>query len=88
VVAGTATVVSNRVSRRQADRWAEKDQQAQAQQEAEAPLSTAPPAAAPPAQGTDMDSKLAQLKDLGALREHGMLTEAEFEEQKNKILYS
>jgi len=83
VVAGTATVVSGRVSRRQQGRWAQKDQQAQAQQEAEAP-----PAQAPPAQGSDMDTKLAQLKDLGQLKEQGVLTDAEFEAQKTKILNS
>ena len=83
VVAGTATVVSGRVSRRQQGRWAQKDQQAQAQQEAEAP-----PAQAPPAQGSDMDTKLAQLKDLGQLKEQGVLTDAEFETQKTKILNS
>ncbi len=83
VVAGTATVVSGRVSRRQQGRWAQKDQQAQAQQEAEAP-----PAAAPPAQGSDMEGKLAQLKELGELKTQGVLTEAEFEAQKTKILNS
>jgi Short C-terminal domain len=82
VVAGTATAVSNRVSRRQAGRWADQDQQ---QQYAEPPQDAAPPAAAPPA---DMDAKLAQLKDLGALRDQGVLTGAEFEQQKNRILSS
>ncbi len=75
VVAGTATAVSGRVSRRQQGRWAAKDQQAQAEQEA------------PAAQGDDMDSKLAQLRELGALKEQGVLTEAEFEVQKDKILH-
>ena len=84
VVAGTATAVSNRVSRRQAGRWADQDQQQQ-QQYAEPPQDAAPPAAAPPA---DMDAKLAQLKDLGALRDQGVLTGAEFEQQKNRILSS
>ena len=79
VVAGTATAVSNRVSRRQAGRWAEQEQ-SQPQDGAQS--------AAAPAQGSDMDSKLAQLKDLGALKEQGVLTEAEFEVQKNKILNS
>ena len=83
VVAGTATVVSGRVSRRQQGRWAQRDQQAQAQQEAEAP-----PAQAPPAQGSDMDTKLAQLKDLGELKEQGVLTDTEFEAEKTKILSS
>jgi hypothetical protein len=88
VVAGTATVVSGRVSRRQRGRWAQKDQQAQTQQEREAPPPEAAPAQAPPARGSDMDSKLAQLKDLGALKDQGVLTEAEFEAQKTKILNS
>jgi len=82
VVAGTATAVSGRVSRRQQGRWAAKDQQAQDQQEEEAP-----PAEAPPAQADDMDAKLAQLKELGALKEQGVLTDAEFEVQKDKILH-
>jgi len=56
VVAGTATAVSGRVSRRQQGRWAAKEQQA------EAPPAAAAPAAAPQDQGGDMDAKLAQLK--------------------------
>ena len=86
VVAGTATAVSGRVSRRQQGRWAAKNQ-GQAQQQAEAPPAGAPPAEAPPEQGGDMDSKLAQLKELGALKEQGVLTEAEFEVEKDKILH-
>jgi hypothetical protein len=35
-----------------------------------------------------MDDKLAQLKELGQLKEMGVLTDAEFEAQKGKILYS
>jgi hypothetical protein len=86
-IAGTATAVSNRVSRRQAGRWAaQEDQQAAQQQYAPPPAEYAPPPpAAPPA---DMDAKLAQLKDLAALRDAGVLTGAEFEQQKNKILSS
>jgi hypothetical protein len=83
-IAGTATAVSNRVSRRQAGRWAAQEEQ---QQQA-APSRSTPrrrPAAAPPA---DMDAKLAQLKDLAELRDAGVLTGAEFEQQKNKILSS
>ena len=88
VVAGTATAVSNRVSRRQAGRWAaQEDQQAVEQQQAAPPAQYAPPPpAAPPA--PDMDTKLAQLKDLAALRDQGVLTDAEFEQQKNRILSS
>jgi Short C-terminal domain len=88
-VVGTATAVSGRVSRRQQGRWAAKDQQQAeaAAPPAEAPPAYAPPAEAPPAQGGDMDDMLAQLKELGALKEAGVLTEAEFEVQKDKILH-
>jgi hypothetical protein len=71
VVAGTATAVSNRVSRRQANRWAAQD---------EASYEQAPQAA--PAQ----PDKLEQLKQLGELKASGVLTEVEFEVQKEKIL--
>ncbi len=84
VVAGTATAVSNRVSRRQANRWAQDQPQYQ-----EAPpqqvVYAAPPAAAPPAEDA-MDAKLAQLKDLADLKAQGVLNDAEFEAQKAKIL--
>jgi hypothetical protein len=90
VIAGTATAVSNRVSRRQAGRWADQEQQqAYAQQPYPPqgyPPQPYPPAyeqAAPPA---DMDSQLAQLKKLGELKEQGVLSDAEFEVQKQKIL--
>ena len=79
-IAGTATAVSNRVSRRQAGRWAEQEQQQAPQQQYAEP----PPPAAPPA--ANMDDKLAQLKELGELKEAGMLNEYEFEQQKNRIL--
>ena len=87
VIAGTATSVSNRVSRRQAGRWAEQDQQ-QYQEQAyqEPPPAPAPAAPAAPAAGSDMDAKLAQLKDLGELKAAGVLSEAEFEAQKYHIL--
>ena len=75
VVAGTATAVSNRVSRRQANRWAQEDEQAYGYQEP-APAPAAAPAADP----------LEQLKQLGELKAQGVLTEAEFEAQKAKIL--
>jgi hypothetical protein len=84
VVAGTATAVSNRVSRRQAGRWAAQDQQQYAEEQQPAPQ-YAPPQAAP---SGDMEAKLAQLKDLGALRDQGVLTDAEFALQKNRILSS
>jgi Short C-terminal domain len=87
VVAGTATAVSNRVSRRQAGRWQDQaDAQAyQEQQYAPPPQQAyAPPPA--PAPGEDMDDKIASLTKLGQLRDQGILTDAEFEAQKAKIL--
>jgi hypothetical protein len=85
VVAGTATAVSNRVSRRQAGRWQAQEQQQYAEQPQYAPEPQyAPPPPAPEA--PSMDDKIAQLKELGVLKEQGVLTEIEFEVQKNKIL--
>jgi hypothetical protein len=86
-IAGTATAVSNRVSRRQAGRWAEQDQQ-QYQQQYQEQAPQAPPAPPPaaPAAGSDMDTKLAQLKELGELKAQGILDDAEFEAQKDRIL--
>jgi putative oligomerization/nucleic acid binding protein len=83
VIAGTATAVSNRVSRRQANRWA-----AQEQQSDEAQAYEQQPADDAPAPADDMDAKLAQLKQLGELQSQGVLTEEEFEAQKRRILGS
>ena len=82
VVAGTATAVSNRVSRRQANRWS--NQQAQYAPEPE----PAAPAYAPAPPRTDTNTKLAQLRELAQLRDSGVLDEAEFELQKSQILNS
>jgi hypothetical protein len=82
VIAGTATAVSNRVSRRQANRWAAQEQQ-QAYQQQPYASEEAPP---PPAD--DMDTKLAQLRELGELKTQGVLSDAEFEAQKQRILGS
>jgi hypothetical protein len=79
VIAGTATSVSNRVSRRQASRWSQQDAAQQQQQQ----YAAAPP---PPPAAPSTDDKLEQLKDLGELKASGVLTEAEFEAQKAKIL--
>jgi hypothetical protein len=115
VIAGTATAVSNRVSRRQAGRWADQDQQQayeqqqayqqQAYQQPPPPqpvyqeptpppqpvvVVAAPPPtpAAAPVADTSMETKLAQLQQLGELKAQGILSEAEFEAQKQKILAS
>jgi hypothetical protein len=80
VIAGTATSVSNRVSRRQGQRWAAQEGAGQAQPgygaPAEAPPQPPPPAADP----------IQQLKELAALHEQGALTDEEFAAQKAKIL--
>lgn len=82
VVAGTATAVSNRVSRRQQGRWAA---QQGPQEPAPQPAPPAAPSAPPP---SDMTSKIEQLKQLGDLKSQGLLTEAEFEDQKRRLLGS
>jgi len=78
VVAGTATTVSNRVSRRQANKWGQ-------QEAAQAPPEAAPAAAAPAAPASSA-SMLDQLKELGELKTQGVLTEDEFAAQKAKLL--
>jgi len=76
VVAGTATAVSNRVSRRQANKW---QQQGGYYEEEPEPQYEAPPAAPAP-------DPIAQLKQLGELHAQGVLTDEEFAAQKAKIL--
>jgi hypothetical protein len=108
VVAGTATAVSNRVSRRQAGRWADQEQQQyqqappqyqQAPPQYQQPVyqEPAPPPPPPaqvvavvqqPAEAPDMTAKLAQLQQLGELKAQGILNDAEFEVQKQRILSS
>ncbi|MDY0816440.1 SHOCT domain-containing protein [Kitasatospora purpeofusca] len=87
VVAGTATAVSNRVSRRQAGRWARQEEYAEPAPAAPAAPAAPPPAAAAPAAPT-MEEKLDQLKDLATLKDQGVLTEEEFAAQKARILGS
>ncbi|MFJ7200342.1 MULTISPECIES: SHOCT domain-containing protein [unclassified Streptomyces] len=82
VIAGTATSVSNRVSRRQAGRWARQD----AEQAQQAPAAPPPPAPASLAPEDEMSNKIAQLKELGDLKSQGVLSESEFEAQKARIL--
>jgi Short C-terminal domain len=78
VVAGTATAVSNRVSRRQGERWAQQDAPAYQEQ---APAYQEPAPAAAPA-----PDPIQQLKELGQLHEQGVLTDEEFAAQKAKLL--
>jgi len=113
VVAGTASAVSGRVQRRQADKFAERDAHAAAQrseayaQETGAAPAYAPPPTqygappqqvyaappepqyAPPPEAPAAPSQadvLSQLKQLGELRDAGVLTEEEFAAQKAKLL--
>jgi Short C-terminal domain len=82
VVAGTATAVSNRVSRRQAQRWGMQDQQ----QYGGEPAYQEPPPPPPPAQAAPAEDPIAELRELAKLKEDGILTEEEFAEQKRRIL--
>ena len=101
VVAGTASAVSGRVQRRQANKFAEKDAATAAkQQEAydaqmaqqqpppppQQPVYQQPPPPPPAPAGGISDDAIQQLKELGALKEQGILTEEEFVAQKAKVL--
>ena len=77
VIAGTATVVAGGVNRHQ-------QQKAAAQQQAAAPA--AAPEAAPVEAAPSSDDLIAKLKELANLKDQGILTEAEFNDQKAKIL--
>jgi hypothetical protein len=94
VVAGTASAVSGRVQRRQAAKFADKDAQtaAKEQQAYETQMGQQQqpvyqqPAPPPAAAGGISNDAIEQLKELGALKEQGILTEQEFAVQKAKIL--
>ena len=85
VVAGTATAVSNRVSRRQGERWARRSAEAAPQAYAAAPVQNPQPPV-PTEQTTAPDDRIAALTKLGELRSSGVLTETEFESEKRRIL--
>lgn len=76
---GVASSVHGRVQRRQRARWADQHNQVHAQPQ---------PAAPPPPAAADAGDRLGQLKQLGELRDAGVLTEAEFEVQKARILHA
>jgi hypothetical protein len=83
VVAGTATAVSNRVSRRQANRWQQQEEAQYYEQQQQYYAQPAPAPAPAPAAAAD---PIEQLKELAALKAQGILTDAEFQAQKAKIL--
>jgi hypothetical protein len=85
VVAGTATAVSNRVSRRQADRWGRQEYEQQAQYASPGYQEPPPP---PPPPAPAAADPIEQLKELAALKQQGILTDEEFAAQKAKILGS
>lgn len=70
VISGTATAVSNNVSRRQAARWADQAQEEAPQQQYAEPV----------------DQTTAQLQQLAQLKDQGILTQEEFDAKKKQIL--
>ena len=85
-IAGTATAVSNRVSRRQAGRWAEQNQQQQYEQQQAYQQQQQQQYAPPPPPPAADDDMISQLEKLGELRDKGILTDEEFAAQKAKLL--
>jgi hypothetical protein len=83
VIAGTATAVSNRVSRRQAERWSQEEQGYPPQQGYPQEAYQQAPAPAAP---DDKERQIAQLKELADLKAQGVLTEEEFAAQKAQVL--
>jgi hypothetical protein len=82
VVAGTATAVSNRVSRRQYGRWADQAEQQEAEAAYQAQQAAPPPAAAPAGEPDYM----AELEQLAKLKEQGIVSDEEFEAKKKQLL--
>jgi Short C-terminal domain len=99
-----ASSVHGRIQRRQQNRWAVQDQASTATAPAPSPppqyATPAPPQQAyaepvpppqppaAPAGSTDMSDRLGQLRQLGELLSAGVLTQAEFDQQKARILNS
>jgi hypothetical protein len=99
VISGTATAVSGRVQRRQAERFADRDAGIYAQRQAAyAQQTTQPQYAVPPVAGTvavgapappptpPRDPMVAQIEQLAALRDQGILTDEEFTAKKAQVL--
>ena len=85
VVAGTATAVSNRVSRRQAERWQAQEYEAQgyAQVPPPPPASVGQAPTGAPGAGDALTTELERLSDL---RQRGVLSDEEFAAAKAKLL--
>ena len=85
VVAGTATAVSNRVSRRQAERWGQQDYAQQQQYEQQPQYAPPPPPPPPTAAGGD-DDLSAEIERLAGMHRQGLLTDEEFAAANSKVL--
>ncbi|MFC8930598.1 SHOCT domain-containing protein [Rhodococcus sp. NPDC057135] len=81
-----ASSIHGNVQRRQRNRWAAEDQARAAQAQPVPPIPDLPPLPPQAAPTASMDSKLEQLTKLGELKNAGVLTDAEFEIQKARIL--
>lgn len=91
-----ASSVHGRIQRRQQARWAAQDQAAAAPPPPHPPhpaqpqqayaQPAPPPASAAPAPPADTGDRLAHLKQLGELLQAGVLTQAEFEQEKARIM--
>jgi hypothetical protein len=93
VVAGTATAVSGSMRNKQAQKAEAQQENAAAQQQAMVDQAAAQAAvqvqaqqAAPPPQAASTDDKIAKIKELGQLKDAGLLTEEEFAAEKAKVL--
>jgi len=75
MVAGTATAVSNRVSRRQARRWSEPE-----------PGYAEPSAGYAEPEAPPEEDPVVRLRELASLRDDGILTDEEFAAEKRKLL--
>src|SRR4051794_19298398 len=84
-IAGTATAVSNRVSRRQGERWAAQEAQEAPPEQYYAPPPP-PPAPAPVAAAPPSDDPIERIKELADLHDRGILTDDEFTAAKTKLL--
>jgi hypothetical protein len=88
-IAGTASAVSGRVQRRQAEKFADRDAQIYADRQAaynQQVAPAAPAAAPPPPPAGDQSAMIEQLKQLAELHAQGILTDDEFAAQKAKLL--
>ena len=88
VIAGTASAVAGGVHRRQRNRWAAQDAQVDDAEQAayQQGLADAQAAAVPVPPPAPVQDPIEELERLAKLRDQGVLTDAEFEQQKAKIL--